>query len=79
MDALVPCYSCRVKGRAATWQRLLLDDPFVTPPKQSVDAVPDLPPTRGGFDAERVWASYAEGRAHVAATPAEEVTPCDSM
>ena len=33
-------------------------------------AVPDLP---SGFDASRAWAAYADGRAHLAPTAAEEV------
>jgi len=72
MDELVPCYSCRIKGRARTWQSLLRADPYLD--GQTVDEplpVPDLP-TGSGFDADAVWGAYADGRAHVAPTAAQE-------
>jgi len=72
MDEEVPCYSCRVKGRAQTWQAVLAKDPYLQGKLQrSGPAVPDLP-TKPSFDARAVWAKYAEGRPHLAPTPARE-------
>ena len=83
MDARLPCYAARVKGRSATWARVLA----AAHPELSLQdvagsdtlfdsilpgAAADLPAGRS-FDAGRVWAAYADGRAHVADTPAEEV------
>jgi hypothetical protein len=78
MDELVPAYSCRVKGRAATWRARLAEEPYLEGKLVAegdddpiARAVPDLP-VRASFDARRVWAAYAAGRPHLAATPAEE-------
>ena len=70
MDELVPSQSCRVKGRAATWQRLLRERHPELALCAEPKPVPDLP--GGDLDAQRVWASYARDRPHLAATPTEE-------
>lgn len=77
METLVPAYSCRVKGRMATWKRVLVEEhPEIEIASEIVEASlsmdADLPSPRDGFDAARVWASYAEARPHVAPSPAEE-------
>lgn len=76
METLVPAYSCRVKGRMATWQRVLVEEhpeiEIASEVETSLPVEADLPSARDGFDAARVWASYAEARPHVARSPAEE-------
>lgn len=72
MDTLVPCYSCRVRGRAVTWERALREahPELELPPEQNLP--PDLP-AEPSFDASAVWQAYAEGVPHLADTPAEEM------
>jgi glutathione S-transferase len=72
MDELVPCWAARVKGRAATWQERLREEPYLEGKlEESPPGVPELP-SSSDFDAHRVWSAYAEGRPHVAPTAAEE-------
>mmetsp|Transcript_32335 Transcript_32335/g.71415 ORF Transcript_32335/g.71415 Transcript_32335/m.71415 type:complete len:438 (-) Transcript_32335:68-1381(-) len=67
MDEHVPCYSCKVKGRVQTWQHVLEKfHPHMELRKNVV--VPDLP-TRPSFDANKVWAKFAEGKEYVASSP----------
>ena len=72
MDSAVPAYACRVKGRAYTWQQVLADaHPELTLQCTGLGCeVADLPKA---FDAPKVWAAYADGRAHLAPTAAQEV------
>jgi len=81
MDARLPCYSCRVKGRGETWRNLLRmrhpdldiaandendDDAGMLPP------IVDLPERRS-FKPRDVWSKYAEGKPYLASTPGAEV------
>ena len=83
MDARLPCYAARVKGRSATWARVLA----AAHPELSLQdvagsdtlfdsilpgAASDLPAGRS-FDAAARGGVRGRRRAHVADTPAEEV------
>ena len=56
MDAQVPCYASRIKGRAEVWQARLADEMWLEDKVKEARpvAVPDLPRRR--FDGDAVWA-----------------------
>lgn len=70
LDQQVPCYSCAVKGRAETWQKVLRE--FHPELDLREETVPNLP-TKRSFDANKVWARYAKDRAYLAESPTMEV------
>jgi glutathione S-transferase len=71
LDQEIPCYACKVKGRAETWQSVLAKFHPELELRSGV-TVPNLPQKRN-FDANKVWSIYAEGKVYLASTPSLEV------
>ena len=71
LDEQFPCYSCKIKARAETWQHVLRT---FHPELQLLPdmTVPNLP-TKSSFDANQIWTKYAQDKPYLEPTPILQV------